>query len=67
MKNSMKINKIARVLCALQSVTNLGSKCNQTPPLRELWTSGKFSVAVAFSSHRKVLATLIGPVESSRT
>ena len=34
MKNSMKIHKIARVLCALQSVTNLGSKCNHTPPLR---------------------------------
>ena len=34
MKNSMKIHKIAGVLCALQSVTNLGSKCNQTPPLR---------------------------------
>ena len=33
MKNSMKIHKIAGVLCALQSVTNLGSKCNQTPPL----------------------------------
>ena len=30
MKNSMKIHKIAGVLCALQSVTNLGSKCNQT-------------------------------------
>ena len=27
----MKIHKIAGVLCALQSVTNLGSKCNQTP------------------------------------
>ena len=33
MKNSMKIHKIAGVLCALQSVTNLGSKCNQTSPL----------------------------------
>ena len=33
MKNSMKIHKIAGVLRALQSVTNLGSKCNQTPPL----------------------------------
>ena len=29
----MKIHKIAGVLRALQSVTNLGSKCNQTPPL----------------------------------
>ena len=30
----MKIHKIAGVLCALQSVTNLGSKCNQTSPER---------------------------------
>ena len=34
MKNSMNIHKIAGVLCALQSVTNLGAKCNQTPPLK---------------------------------
>ena len=34
MKNSMNIHKIAGVLCALQSVTNLGAKCNRTPPLR---------------------------------
>ena len=38
MKNSMNIHKIAGVLCALQSVTNLGAKCNQTPPLTYLLT-----------------------------
>ena len=37
MKNSMNIHKIAGVLCVLQSVTNLGAKCNQTPPLTESW------------------------------
>ena len=36
MKNSMSIHKIAGVLCALQSVTNLSAKCNQTPPLKQL-------------------------------
>ena len=45
MKNSMKIHKIAGVLCALQSVTNLGSKCNQTPPL-----SGRNDLTLSFHS-----------------
>ena len=32
----MKIHKIAGALCALQSVTKLGSKCNQTSPLKNI-------------------------------
>lgn len=28
----MKIHRIAGVLCPLQAVTNLGTKCNQTCP-----------------------------------
>ena len=50
MKNSMNIHKIAGVLCALQSVTNLGAKCNQTPPLKGSVLQGKF-IALVVARH----------------